>query len=271
MLKKQHYIILGVMIALTLVLLELPSHTTAKLKLAISGLFLPLFGVKESVRHGIEKAADAAIPRKQLAAQLEQFRQENQELRVRLLREEELDRENARLREALGWARETAWKLKLARVVGRDPANWWRTVRIDRGAREGIATNSAVFTPHGLVGRVSEVGYTYAQVALLGDPDCRVSVKVLEGKTVLDMGVISPSSSSPLDKSMVDLSYLSHSAPLRAGQRVITSGQGGVFPGGILVGHIVDWRSVGYGLASEARVNLAVNLNTLEEVLVKLP
>jgi len=69
-----------------------------------------------------------------------------------------------------------------------------------------------------------------------------VSVKVLERKTVLDMGVISPSSSSPFDKSMVDLSYLSHNRPCGR-QRVVTSGQGGVFrrhPGG----HIVDWRSV---------------------------
>ena len=69
----------------------------------------------------------------------------------------------------------------------------------------------------------------------------------------------------------MDLSYLSRSSPLRAGQRVVTSGQGGVFPKGILVGHIVDFRTIGYGLYNEARVRVAVKMNALEEVFVKLP
>jgi len=46
---------------------------------------------------------------------------------------------------------------------------------------------------------------------------------------------------------------------------------GGIFPKEVLVGQIVDWRTVDYGLYNEARVSLAVNMNSLEEVWVKVP
>jgi rod shape-determining protein MreC len=70
---------------------------------------------------------------------------------------------------------------------------------------------------------------------------------------------------------MVDLGYLSRNSVIKPGQRVVTSGLGGIFPAGLLIGQIIDAHSVGYGLYNEARVRLAVNLNALEEVFVKLP
>jgi rod shape-determining protein MreC len=48
----------------------------------------------------------------------------------------------------------------------------------------------------------------------------------------------------------------------------MTSGLGGIFPKGILVGHVVDFRTVGYGLYNEARVKVAARMNALEEVWV---
>ena len=69
----------------------------------------------------------------------------------------------------------------------------------------------------------------------------------------------------------MDLSYLPRQSQLRAGQRIVTSGEGGVFPPGILVGYLVDFRSIGYGLYQEARVKVSVRMNALEEVFVKVP
>jgi rod shape-determining protein MreC len=115
---------------------------------------------------------------------------------------------------------------------------------------------------------VSEVGFAQAQVLLVGDPGCRVAVRV--GETG-EQGVIAPSSSSPLDDTLVELGYLSRHAKLLPGQLVVTSGVGGIFPKGFVVGQIADVRSAGYGLYKEARVSLAVKMNTLEEVWVMMP
>jgi len=272
MLKRSHYVALGAVVLLTLVVLKLPARTAAQLKSAISSLFLPLHGLTASGRKLTEKTGNAVVPRRHLAEQMEQLQKENQELRAKVMQAEEALRENARLRQALGVAKDSSWKLKLARVVARDPANWWRNFKIDLGARDGILTNAPVVATDAasgrlaLVGRVSEVGYTHSRVVLLGDPDCRVSVLIEETR---DHGVIAPSSQTPLEFSMVEIGYLSRTP--RAGQAVATSGEGGIFPKGLLVGQIVDWRTVGYGLYNEARVNLAINMNTLEEVWIKLP
>jgi rod shape-determining protein MreC len=270
MLKRPHYMALGIVISITLLVLNLPSRARHNLKLAISGMFLPIHGAAGSTGELINVASYAALPRGDLVRQIEALQKEKQESRMRLMQADEAMRENLRLRDQLGIPRQYPWKFKLAKVVARDPANWWRSIRVDLGSRDGLATNAPVLTGDGLVGRVSQVGFAQSQVVLVGDPDCRVSVLVGDEKS-REQGVIAPVSSSPLDNTLVELSYVSRTSKLAAGQPVVTSGLGGVFPKGIVVGQIADFRSVGYGLYNEALVRLAVKMNRLEEVWVMMP
>ncbi|MGA2177805.1 MAG: rod shape-determining protein MreC [Verrucomicrobiota bacterium] len=268
MLKKSHYIILVVVVVLALALLKLPVETTGKLKLAISGLFLPLFGLSGSAHELLGEARQGLTPKRELERQIEQLRRQNQEQQILLIQDASVWAENARLRGLAGWPRQSRWNVKLGRVIGRDPANWWRSMQIDLGARDGLRTNCAVLTAAGLVGRVQSVGQTRSQVIVLGDPNLRVSAIVLtNGET----GVIVASSSTPEEDGMIDLDYLSGNSAVRPGQSVVTWGAGGVFPPGIPIGKIVDLRPKEYGLWTEARVKLAVNLGALEEVWVMIP
>lgn len=267
MLKKAPYILLGVVALTVLVVLKLPDRAAARVKLTVGSLFLPLFGVAASGQHLVEKAGNAVASRADLLAQNEKFRLENQELRVRLAQSAELQRENDQLRRQFGFTRNTTWKVRPAHVIARDPANWWRGLWIDLGRRDGLREDLAVVTPEGLAGRLADVAETRSRVVLLGDPSCRVAVRVAEAQ---EHGVIS-AAGGVLNGSLVGLGCLSKSDRLKSGQLVETSGLGGVFPAGIRVGHILDLRSVDYGLATEARVKLLVNLNYLEEVWVMTP
>lgn len=268
MLKRAHYIALGLVVVLTLVVFKLPSRTALQLKAAIGGIFLPFFGFSSSAQQLTQKAGNAVTPRDDLVRQLEKTEHENQLLKMRLQELEEIERENNRLRTYLTFSKAFPGKLKIARVVGRDPANWWKNIKIDLGSRDGMVTNAPVLTSEGLVGRIAEVGYTQSHVVLLGDPDCRVAVMIDDTR---EQGVIAPSTSNPLDYSIVEMGFISRNAKLSPGQRIITSGVGGIFPKGIPVGLIVDFRSVGYGLYNEARVKLHVRMNSLEEVFVRMP
>lgn len=270
MLKRPHYIALGVVILFTFVLLKLPTRAAVNVKLAISGVFLPLFGMAGSLGDLAENSSYSLLSRRELIRQLQWQHKTNQLSLLYFRQAEEWKRENDRLRNYFNIPQQNPFKLKMARVVARDPVNWWKTITIDRGSRDGVLTNAAVVTPEGLVGRVSGVSFAQSQVVLVGDPDCRVSVLVGEDKS-REQGVIAPASSSPLDHALVDLSYLSRNSKLAPGQSVVTSGMGGVFPKGIVVGQIADSRSMGYGLYKEAQVRLAVNMNRLEEVFVLMP
>jgi rod shape-determining protein MreC len=266
MFKQKHYLALGAVTLVALLIFSLPPRATNRLKLAAGSLFLPLLGLASHAQQLPVSIANAALSRGELLQLAENLGQENDQLKAEALQASAVALENDQLRSALGWQRQMPWKLKLASVIMRDPANWWRTVEINLGTRDGVTNDLPVLTADGLVGRISSAGLTRSQVVLLGDPNCKASALV--ENPAHDTGIIS--ASGPLDNSLAELVYLSGNANLKPGQSVITSGLGGIFPKGIPIGLVVDSRPVEFGLYTEARVKLSANLGALEQVWVLL-
>lgn len=264
MFKKSRYIALAIVAFAALVLLNLPANTSARLRLAISSQFLPFFGLANKSQDVAGSTADLALSKSELSRQNDQLRRELAQFKISAAQAGELARENARLTQMLGWQQRQPWRMKLGRVVLRDPANWWRTVQIDLGSRDGIKPNMPVLTTQGLIGRVESVALTRSQVVLIGDPKCRVSAMIQNPAS--DSGVLG--NASPLDRELIDLTHLSRNAIIKPGQKVVTSGLGEIFPKGIEIGTIVDAQQVEYGVATEARVKLLAALGSLEEVWV---
>jgi rod shape-determining protein MreC len=271
MLKRPHYIALSLVVVLALILLNLPSQTATHFKLALGGLFLPMVGLAGSMHTLVEQTASSLGSQRSLLTQIEQLRRENSQFRTRDAQVAQIWRENEQLRQALRLQKQLPWKLQYARVVVRDPANWWRTIQIDAGQREGIRPELPVLTLDGvLVGRVTEVSQGRSRIALVGDPDCQVPADVEDGAT-RDFGIIASGAGSVLDASLVNLTFVNHPLAMKPGQRVVTSSRSRAFPKGIVIGQIVDTNSVDFGLYTEARVKLAANLESLDEVWVILP
>jgi len=247
-----------------MLVLNLPAGASSHLKRGVGSLFLPLFGLVSATQQIPGKAIDELTPRSVLLKEIETLRAENQQLKVQQLQANATAQENNSLRAAVGWQQQQPWKLKLARVVLRDPANWWRTVWIDVGTVNGVHDNCPVLTSDGLVGRIFSAGYMRSQVVLLGDPNCRVSARV--ANPAHDIGILT--ASGPLDNSLLNLTYLSSSAVVKSGEQVVTSGEGGIFPAGISIGQIVDAQQEEFGLYTEARVKLSANLGALNQVWV---
>jgi rod shape-determining protein MreC len=265
MLQRAHLAAFLIVAAATVVLLNLPDRTSSRSKLALSSLFLPLFGLAGSAQTLGERAFGGMSTKRQLEAELERLRMENERLKIVGMQSNEVLRENAQLRAALGWRSQTTWKPRLAIVSFRDPVNWFRTIRINAGSAEGIRTNAAVITPEGLIGRVDEVAAHSSRVVLVGDPQCKVAVVIRETG---DTGAIAEAAMDSIDEGIVNVQYLHRHAQIRPGQTVYTSGLGGVFPRGVAIGSVVDARSVDFGLYQEARVKLAANFRHLEYVWV---
>lgn len=269
MLKKSHYIALALVAVVALIIFNLPTQTMSQFKLALSGLFLPLFALAGSSKQVLQKAGNTVLPRSVLTKENEKLRLDNEQFKIQIQQNTELLRENAALRQSVGWKKQITWNVKLARVIGRDPANWWRTVTIDAGEKQGMRVNLPVLTSDGLVGRIAVVGSGRSLVLLLGDPNLRVGATIAD-KDVHETGIII-STTAPLDNNMVDFQYFSRNTAIKPGQTVMTSGDGDVFPRGIPIGQIVDLRNKSGELSTEARVKVAAELNSLEEVWVMFP
>ena len=269
MFRKPQLIAVGGVLLVVVVLLNLPEPTSARAKLAVSSLFLPLFGLVSSAQRLVTEAVRAALPRSLLLREVTELRAQNRTLHLQVAQLRAADAENQRLRQIVGWQQTSPWKSKVGRVIARDTAQWWRTVRIDLGSRDGVRTGLPVVSEEGLLlGRLDAVGWATADVVLVGDPKCRVSVAVRETG---EIGVLTTPSAGVLDHRLVDLTHLPRNTTLQPGQTVYTSGLGGYFPPGLPVGTVVDTRSVGFGLYSEARVKLFADSSRMREVMVLTP
>ena len=261
------------MVLLVVALLSLPRPTADRLKTAINGLFLPLFGLAASSREVAAKAGDALTPRDELLRERDTLRTSNQLLTLRLQQATNIYRDDEQVRQMINFRRQKpVWNLQPAQVIARDPETWWRSVWIDLGRRTtpGLRTNLPVLTDEGLAGKVVAVGETRSQVLLLGDPGLRVAVLV--GPAGLN-GTVTAGSSWMRNNNMVDIENLfGETAEKRVhpGDEVVTWGAGGVFPGGIPVGKVVDVTRKESGATTEARARISAHLEALQNVWVMI-
>jgi rod shape-determining protein MreC len=188
------------------------------------------------------------------------LQEEIQALRTRLGTVEEAQRENLRLKNLIGLREREPFQVVAAGIVGRDATNWFQTLLIDRGSRHGIERHMGVIAPAGLVGQVMEASSSSARVQLISDPVSSVGV-LLQGSRVTGLLVGGQSG-------RLRIRYLPVRAEVRSGEVVVTSGLGGVYPKGILVGKVVAVDGRSGALFQEATVEPSVDFSQLEEVLV---
>jgi rod shape-determining protein MreC len=149
---------------------------------------------------------------------------------------------------------------KAAAVIGRDPSPFLHYVIINRGSNDGIRRGMPVVTNQGLVGRVDAVIADASRVQLITDPGSTVNVRLQKAETdAVLLGSVTGD---------ISLDMISQDVVVEAGDLVLTSGLGGVYPPDIIVGQVVTIRGLEYELFQQATVQPAVDFTRLEIVLV---
>lgn len=173
-------------------------------------------------------------------------RRENGELRRRASRAEAerdllhpMEEENARLRKLL-LIKDTNPKHAplAANVISAGSSPLSRTIEIDVGATDGVQRGMAVIAEEGLVGLVMRVGWTSSEVILIADEKMMLWARVVRSRA---RGRVHGSGSGPDFR--LELSEVLRSDDITVGDRVSTSGLGGVFPGGIPIGEVTEVRT----------------------------
>lgn len=264
MLRRPKLIFVLAVLGTGLILILLPSPLNERIKRGLGWLYLPFIGAAEGIQEINHRASNSILSRADLIAELEQLRNENHRLRIREFQFAPLLQENARLRALAKWKKKHTWDLRLARVVIKEPSNWWRHIALDIGAQEGIGIHDPVLTEKGLVGKVIDVSPASSKVALVGDPRCQVAAELASSG---QRGIVMPSGKG-LRNRRAELKYLPSKAGIDSGVEVLTSGAGGVFPKGILIGKLIDKNPYELELYWGAQIELAVNMDRLDLVWV---
>ncbi|XHR27040.1 MAG: rod shape-determining protein MreC [Chthoniobacteraceae bacterium] len=211
-----------------------------------------------AVRQGLKSLQELETENQQLAVSNKELKAVNQTLR-------DLEAENNRLRMALQYRERAVFQLVPARVIARDASSWWNTIKIDRGTADGLESDMPVLTESGLVGKTTSVAEHAATVLLISDENCRVASSI-EGTR--EQGIISGERGSGTSQPVLCMRFLSKTANLKPDQKVYSSGVGGVYPAGIFIGAIKEFRV--RELDGFATLQPAVDLTTLEDVFVVL-
>lgn len=204
----------------------------ASLRIALADAFAPAFGLLSRPLSALQglggRVEDAFFVYRENA----RLRAENEKLLHWQQAALALASENLQLRALLKLVPAPAVSYVTARVVADSGGTSVRSLLIDAGRDEGVARDQAAITGAGLVGRVAEVGRRAARVRLLTDLDSRIPVSV--GGARVRAILAGDASARPI------LQYLPSSARLAIGDRVVTSGEGGVFPPGLPVGVVAS-------------------------------
>jgi rod shape-determining protein MreC len=188
------------------------------------------------------------------------LKRELQELKLQMNRYREADLANERLRALLNFKKSIATPLLPAQLVAFDPSGWFQTILIDKGRNDGVVLDMAVVSAEGLVGRVIGVGNHHAKVLLILDGNSAVDAYIQRSRA---RGVL-----VGLGRELCLLKYVQRNEDVQVGDKVISSGMGGVFPKGLLVGTVQEVVRASSGLFQRVEVEPAVNFSRLEEVLV---
>ncbi|MET0959636.1 MAG: rod shape-determining protein MreC [Psychrobacillus psychrotolerans] len=184
-----------------------------------------------------------------LQASVNDLRLENDELRKIVDKEEDL----------------RAYNPIQATVIARNPDQWEEKIIIDKGEIHGIEVNMAVMTAQGLIGKVTLTTPYTSTVELLStqNPNYRVSAVIAEGKEVFGLIEGYDEKRKELILKRIDSEY-----EVKKGQKVTTSGLGGIFPKGILIGEVTEVTTDDYGLTKLAYVKPAASFSILDHVIV---
>ena len=213
---------------------------------------------------GLQKVEDffsTLIELRRLAVQNSLLERQVQELTADVVSLESMQEENRELREALGFRTESALDLIPAQVISSDPLNINQTLTLNRGSRHGVEQGSAVVVSGGiLVGVVSKTLENTSQMEIISSSGIAVNAEVVPGGAT---GVIKGEHGLGLL-----LDFVSQSDSVNPGDRIITSGLGGQFPGNLLIGEVGTIRSSESDLFRSASVFPIVDLRNLHLVFV---
>ena len=195
---------------------------------------------------------------KALMAEIEQLRAKN-------LAASEFEAENQRLKALLNYKESAAqFDLIAARVIGREASSWTSMIVINRGTTDGIANDMAVVTEMGLVGHVSEAGVNTSKVQLILDPRSSVGALVQRPESRV-AGIVEGDINNPTLPRMINIPK---NSDVIAGDVIVTSGFGGIYPKGIVVGSIKEVQNEESGLLKYGVIETTVNFQKLEDVAI---
>lgn len=185
---------------------------------------------------------------------------ENRKLLNEIASFQEVAKENDRLKALVEFNAPLEGKKVVAQVIAQDVNPEFRTIRINKGTRQGVEVGMAVVSLEGVVGRVIRASRDFADVLSLIDSSSAIDALVQRNR---HRGVV-----EGLGGQNLAMKYLRRTDDVQEGDLIVSSGIGGLFPKGLTIGKVVSVKKKNYGISQSVELAPAADFNRLEEVTV---
>jgi len=265
MARRGGFLIWIVLLATLLAIANLPTPAARAVKAGVREFLAPLHALVARVSVRLHETANAIRGIGGLAAENRALQEELLRLRLEMRALQAAAAENNELRELAGFRQRAGHRTVAAEVIARDSSGWWHSLRIDRGRLDGLRPDLPVVTSDGIAGRITEVTDHTAEVLLISDPSCRVSVRIPRTGS---HGVLRGAGMRWDGQIICRVDFLHPRHAVRPGDEVVTSGLGGVFPPNLPVGTVLSAQTDAAGLYRQAEVLPRADLGRMRHAFV---
>ena len=233
---------------------------------ALVGTFVtPVVKASSAISDNVAGFFNSIVHAKDIQNENKELRSELAEAYKNLSDYEKAKKENEQLKKVLGIKEQNPdYEMEAATVIGRDSAAAFGKFTINKGSLNKIEVNSPVITEDGLVGIITEVGPTYSVVTTILDPD--INVGIFNSRTQ-ETGVVG-GSAELYSKGRTKLKLLPRDTALVSGDIIETSGIGGLFPSGVLIGTVKTMGAENSGVSMYAEIEPIVDVMSVSDVVI---
>jgi rod shape-determining protein MreC len=242
-----------------LILSRADNAMLARARWQLAQLLAPVMAAAVVPLEPVRWTARQIAERRDLLEENARLRHENERLAGFELRARELERRMTALGTLARVVEESAIPFATARVIAEASGPFVRAVIVDAGREHGLKPGHPVIGAHGLIGRVIETGPQTSRILLLTDRTSRIPSLIGNRET---RGIVAGDNAAELK-----LQFTAASGEIAVGDEVVTSGVGGLFPRGLLIGRVV---ADGTGFRVQPHVRLD-RLDYVSALLVSLP
>lgn len=257
--------VISVLLVISIVVCGFLTDWTAPQTNIVSSVLSPVQNFFSGISDSVNSYFNNLEEKKELQKEIKRLKDELNEKNKQLIDYDEISRQNNFYKDFLEIKEENpTYKFTSAKIISRNNNDTFATFSIDKGTVDGIEVYDPIITAEGLVGYVCDAYSTQSTVMTVLNP--KINISAIDNHS-RDTGTITGDAGLSLD-GLTKMIYIPSDNTISSGNFIVTSGDGGIFPGGLIVGSVVEVKTSMNKISCEAKIQPIVDFSEISDVMV---
>ena len=257
--------VISVLLIISIVVCGFLTNWSAPQSNIVSSVLSPVQSFFSGVSDSVNSFFDNLEEKNKLKKEIKELKEELNEKNKKLIDYDEISRQNDFYKDFLEIKEENpTYKFTSAKVISRNNNDTFATFTIDKGTVDGIEVYDPIITAEGLVGYICDAYSTQSTVMTILNP--KINISAIDNHS-RDTGTVTGDAELSLD-GLTKMIYIPSDNTISSGNFIVTSGDGGIFPGGLIIGTVTEIKTSMNKISCEAKIQPIVDFSEISDVMV---